>query len=237
MITDKTVFILGAGASKPYGYPTGGDLRKKICKEFTQKGSYFKRDDIYRQSQLALAEPFIKQFSDAGTNTSIDLFLARLNPDDKKKFTNIGKTAISFFILEAECASKFGEDMNDRTEDWYAPLLNKMMQKLTTHDSYEKLGDNAITFITFNYDRSLEYYIYKCFTSNFPHAPEEYTKKIGGEIIKIHHVYGKIADLPWQKTGGDSLHYGLNDFTKNIDSTIKNIKTIYEMTENVKEDI
>jgi len=30
----NTVFILGAGASKPYGYPTGQELREYICKEF-----------------------------------------------------------------------------------------------------------------------------------------------------------------------------------------------------------
>jgi hypothetical protein len=30
----NTVFILGAGASTPYGYPTGQELRDYICKEF-----------------------------------------------------------------------------------------------------------------------------------------------------------------------------------------------------------
>jgi hypothetical protein len=239
MITDKTVFILGAGASNPYGYPTGNELREKICKEFTKKGSYFKPNDIYKQNLLRIAKQFTDRFHKAGAQTSIDLFLKRLTPDEQNKFTNIGKTAISFFILEAECASKFDEYMEEekRKHDWYAPLLNKMMQKLTTHDSYEKLGDNAITFITFNYDRSLEYYIHKCFTNNFPDAPKEYIKKIGDEIIKIHHVYGKIADLPWQNPGGYFQQYGPNNFAVYVEDTIRNIKTIYEMTEDIKEDI
>jgi len=34
MITEDTVFILGAGASFPYGYPTGQGLRIQLCKEF-----------------------------------------------------------------------------------------------------------------------------------------------------------------------------------------------------------
>ena len=33
MIETKTVFVLGAGANAPYGYPTGAGLRKEICKK------------------------------------------------------------------------------------------------------------------------------------------------------------------------------------------------------------
>ena len=33
MITQQTILVLGAGASKPYGYPTGADLKKLICNE------------------------------------------------------------------------------------------------------------------------------------------------------------------------------------------------------------
>lgn len=239
MIKDKTVFILGAGASSPYGYPTGSELREKICKDFTRKDSLFKPGDIYWEMQRELAEQFTKRFSNAGANTSIDLFLARLNPAGKQKFTNIGKTAISFFILDAEIESKFDENMKEvkKSQDWYAPLLGKMMSKLTAHDSYSDIEGNNVTFITFNYDRSLEYYIHRCFTSTFPDAPEDYLQKIGNEIIKIHHVYGKIADMPWQKTGADSLLYRPERFTEYIDNTIKNIKTIYEISKFVKEDI
>ena len=32
MITMPTVFILGAGASKPYGYPTGSELKNIILR-------------------------------------------------------------------------------------------------------------------------------------------------------------------------------------------------------------
>ena len=34
MITKPTVFILGAGASKPYGYPTGDGLKDFIVDQF-----------------------------------------------------------------------------------------------------------------------------------------------------------------------------------------------------------
>ena len=35
MITKKTVLILGAGASQPYGYPLGEELRRRICNNIT----------------------------------------------------------------------------------------------------------------------------------------------------------------------------------------------------------
>jgi hypothetical protein len=36
MITEETVFILGAGASMPYEYPTGAGLKKMICDRFNE---------------------------------------------------------------------------------------------------------------------------------------------------------------------------------------------------------
>ena len=37
MITEKPVFILGAGASCPYGFPSGAQLRENICLKFNDK--------------------------------------------------------------------------------------------------------------------------------------------------------------------------------------------------------
>ena len=34
MIERPTLFVLGAGASEPYGYPTGAELRRYICDIF-----------------------------------------------------------------------------------------------------------------------------------------------------------------------------------------------------------
>ena len=35
MIKTKTVFILGAGASCPYGFPLGTELRQEICQYYS----------------------------------------------------------------------------------------------------------------------------------------------------------------------------------------------------------
>jgi len=56
MIRQKTVFIIGAGASKPYEYPTGQELRERIISDFLA----WKRL-LYNSWQEA-ADGFLKTF-------------------------------------------------------------------------------------------------------------------------------------------------------------------------------
>ena len=41
MFTNKTVFILGAGASWHYGYPTGEELVKQVIKRYELAEKFF----------------------------------------------------------------------------------------------------------------------------------------------------------------------------------------------------
>jgi hypothetical protein len=79
MIKEKTVFILGAGAGVPYGYPTGEGLRKYIRSDFTSRFKDLCNHLISASSRniwLDKVEKFTKSFNDS-SNLSIDLFLAR----------------------------------------------------------------------------------------------------------------------------------------------------------------
>ena len=88
MSVDKnTVFVLGAGASYPYGYPTGAELRESLIKkpffhDPTNKKDltgYFRRD--FKKSMML----------------SIDSFLAKNQNHGK-----MGKIGIAKFIIEKE---------------------------------------------------------------------------------------------------------------------------------------
>jgi len=37
MMKDNVILILGAGASKPYGLPTGKELKEEICDSFVMR--------------------------------------------------------------------------------------------------------------------------------------------------------------------------------------------------------
>jgi hypothetical protein len=43
--------------------------------------------------------------------------------------------------------------------DWYKELFNLMDEKLRGPDAYLDFKENKVDFITFNYDRSLEYFL------------------------------------------------------------------------------
>lgn len=193
MIRQNTVFILGAGASQPYGYPTGLGLRKKIL-----HGGAVLKDCLHGNWQRAV-DDFITTFQRSSI-TSIDLFLSR-----NSEFINIGKPAIVKAIIDGEKGSRFREEMvnpndpsqDNRKEDWYSFIYQEMTKELTSKNDYQKLAENNVTFISFNYDRSFEHFLAESFVNSFHGIDGE---KLYGVLrkIKIIHVYGKIAPLPWE---------------------------------------
>lgn len=124
MITERAVFVLGAGASKPYGYPTGAELRNEICSNFVNQyhANVLRGESshTHREMRLRSVRGFTETFFKSSTK-SIDLFLSR-NPD----FAEFGKLAIIASILDAEAKSTFREEMPKPDQDWYSHLFNRM---------------------------------------------------------------------------------------------------------------
>ena len=221
MIKEETVFILGAGASKPYGYPTGAELRKIIINEFHNQDHFNSLNnldlDISKEYTINYIDDFINKFKLSSTK-SIDLFLSR-NP----KFMDIGKLAIKLSIYNSELGSIFREKV-EREEDWYSYLFDRLTNESTASDQYI-ITDNRIKFITFNYDRSLEHFLYESMINSYS---EMDTGIIEHEVkkIKLIHMFGTISPLPWQENGG--LAYRKNKvFIDNAD----NLDIIYNKTD------
>jgi len=219
MITIDTVFILGAGASKPYEYPTGKELRLDIYSNSVEQINKFKQVTTYRIKDLLFeTSKFTETFFNSSV-PSIDLFLAR-NPH----FSDVGKLSIVLSILEAEKKSKFRENISDINQDWYSYLFHRLTEELNTPDSYNDIVTKTVSFITFNYDRSLEYFLYESLSNSFSSVPED---RIINKLkqIPVYHVYGVIDKLPWQ---GGSTAYRKG---KNLAAVMKmkdNIKIIHE---------
>jgi hypothetical protein len=225
MITKKTVFILGAGASVPYGFPTGKGLRALICENFVNKIRSLAAKENDRPAYIDYtgneAENFVHAFLKSSTRC-IDLFLAR-NP----RLSEQGKIAIVLNILEAEQKSTFREAMGPEKEkeDWYFYLFNRMTEKLTDAEGYKQFSGNKVSFVTFNYDRSLEHFLWESLTNSFLFAPRD---KIIEQIkkIPIFHVYGALGGgLAWDRP---SLSYGPDFGISLVDELSKNLRTIYE---------
>ena len=94
-------------------------------------------------------------------------------------------------------------------------------------ESYNKFYQNKVAFITFNYDRSLEYFLYESLKNSFSSAP---VQKIHDQFskIQIFHVYGAVDKLPWQD--GWFTQYREEPSFSTIAALRKNIRIVHEKT-------
>lgn len=225
MIDKATTFILGAGASVPYGYPTGFELRNDIIDKFPSR---YKRllsdgrvDEIEAEDMVNRASEMVEKFRDS-TNPSIDLWLSR-NPE----YADLGKIAIALSILECEKQGKINTAIMAGSQDWFSTLFAKMTEVLRAPGDAESFSENAVVFVTFSYDRSLEHLLYQALTNSFNTVrPAEIGKMLGK--LMICHVYGQVDSLPWQ---GGSRPYGSDCTYYGTQKTVEGIKIIGERTD------
>ena len=215
------VFIIGAGCSVPYGFPTGTMLMQNL-KNFDY-GRKFPRDpndssdiflvDLYQehfgysstdnkikyQSDYAKVLPYpeheklynqlmdeiVLPFSRSirrSMMVSTDEFLKNRLSQEKSNEADFGKRLIAYEILKAEQASQLGNI------DWIQHLLSRIDQQ----SNWEEILKQTV-FLTFNYDRVLEYCIFLYLTSD-----KQYSDADAHSFIKemqIHHVNGFIGSL------------------------------------------
>jgi len=197
MINTATVFIIGAGASYPYGFPLGIELRQLAYTFAEPMFQQFEKEmgEGILYDVIQLAKEFSKRFRESG-DQSIDWFLKKF-----PRYSLIGKFLILNHILQAENDSKFLEEMSEETrkQDWYWYLYNEMSKYPKGDTDPNLFLLNRASFITFNYDRSFEHFFFTSFSNG--HNFENY-KTTALELFKkipIHHIYGKVAQLDWEK--------------------------------------
>lgn len=226
MITDyNTVFILGAGASCPYGFPTAEGLKNDICTNYSKKIRHL-REDI-NPEQL---NGFINLFKYSG-EISIDNFLARYEKLDKFKYViSHGKAAIFISISNFERNSPLYNDFLQIRDDWYGWIYRKMRP----FNDISDLSKNKVSFITFNYDRSLEHYFLTSLCNSFGYVNKSIImEKLSS--IPIVHVYGELGSL--EEMDDNYLSFGGKCNFIEISKFKDNIKTMYERNENRNEKI
>ncbi|MBN1362428.1 MAG: hypothetical protein JW993_17665 [Sedimentisphaerales bacterium] len=232
MIEKRTVFILGAGASRPYGLPTANELRCDIISDFRK--SYGNHLIAYREAEkervrrgypmTSDATAFLVAFDGPNNMESIDLFLSR-----QPRFQRIGKLAISLNILRHERESRFGHNAEKPDRDWYSLVYHRMTLECISKDGYRGFGRNKVAFVTFNYDRSLEHFLFRSLHSFEDATSESVREQIGR--IAISHVYGKLAPLPWQDSDSSRiLEYGADDVKSygKLPDMIQNLYVVHE---------
>ncbi len=187
MITKPLVLILGAGASRPYGFPMGREMVREattsvscedepltIAGDLQQRGGVA-RDDFegFQQAMKAALPP------------SIDAFI-----ETRPQFEEIGKTVIAYLLIRRETDTAFydREIANPGGEAWYGYLLD-----LLHTPTFDEFADNKLTIVTFNYDRSLEFCLLEALQSRYNRSREDCLAAL--ESIPIIHLHGSLGSL------------------------------------------
>ncbi len=192
MIDIPTVFILGAGASKPYGLPTSIELTSYAATHILDRNSIDVRNARLKDLGAPPPEDFIEmaQHLQSIRTMSIDEWVAR-NP----KYFESGRIAIAYVISRQE-----GQDRSiAKNQDWLADLWVNYLS--TDCLKIQDLKNNEVSFITFNYDRSLEHYLYQLISHTYSRASAEEVLKVANDF-KIIHVHGQVGYLTWQTSDG-----------------------------------
>lgn len=248
MFKSKTLFVVGAGASKEVNIPIGTELAEEIAHllyfEFDhvsrlKKGDYKIFDSLKKfLNDTEILNGYLKAARQISEGiylaSSIDNYIDIHQHDSK--ISLCGKVAIVRTILNAEKNSslyldrmKSNEPINFQKieQTWYVQFAKILFEQVTL----DKLDDlfNNIAIVCFNYDRCIQYFLIRAISSLYS-IPHEKAQKIV-EGIKIFHPYGSIGNLPISGSA-NGIEFGASTDYLNIIDLSKSIKTY---TEQIKE--
>lgn len=211
MIEKNTVLILGAGASSPFGFPLGRELANQIA------------DSLFEPTETELGQllldwcplfpsrhlkDFAARLHDSHRD-SVDVFL-----EHNSIFLDVGRISIAATLI------RFEEPDALQDGDWYRNLFNAMQ---TPFADVEK---NKLGVITYNYDRSLEYYL--CDKLRYAYGKDIAECRSKMSSIPIVHLHGKMGNFLETSDSGNYRNYNQRVNFGTVIMSARNIKIIHE---------
>ena len=244
------VFVIGAGCSVPYGFPTGTmlmqnlknfdygrkfprdpndssdiflvdlyqehfgysstDNKRQYGKDYAWVLPYTEHENFYNQLMDAIVLPFSRSIRHS-MMVSTDEFLKNRLGQKQNEQADFGKRLIAYEILKAEQTSRLWNI------DWIQHLLSRIDQQ----PNWEEILKQTV-FLTFNYDRVLEYCIFLYLTSDKQYADADAHSFI--KKMQIHHVNGFIGSL-------EEIPFGAVENGK-YQEIAKRMETVWEKRQN-----
>jgi hypothetical protein len=181
VILKPTVFILGAGASHPYGYPLGAELVTKIMDLTGPGGGLF---HLLKGEENPILAQFHRRLAGSEVD-SIDDFL-----ESNTKFATFGKICIAAGL------TVWGAPHNHlpvSAYHWYRYLWGRLHQGAPTTKEFRS---NRIKVVTYNYDRSFERYLTNVLANTYPdfEEDEKAAGALAAEVVPVVHLHGSLGD-------------------------------------------
>ena len=265
MLNENICLVLGAGASFESGLPMGTELIYLIAQEAREASSkrydslYFSAFDrvVGGNKDAAHLQNLLKIYSDVLENaypSSIDEFIVANQTENFKEITKLG-IAIVLNSFENDNNTFEREDRevgrNDTKkqirvpkQNWYQQLWNHISSGCYNLDQLKK-SLSKLRILTFNYDRSLEHFLYCCalnmygkFTWNqfgIGSTNKDEIDKIFESCLKIDHIYGQLGRLEWQSNELGMLSVYGDQFGAKSPISIQRLIGVAESIKTLKE--
>lgn len=251
MFETRTLFIVGAGASKEAKLPSGKQLATKIADMLNFKFEHGRtqisgdveitdalRYHVRREDgQPGDINPYLNaggQISDAMPQaTSIDNFIDVHRGNHMIELC--GKLAIVHSILEAEQKSslffengQLNRNINFKNIQgtWYDKFLRLLAEGCRRNNVVDIFQN--VSFIIFNYDRCIEHFLFYAMKNYYGIQDGEAASIM--HTLSIIHPYGTVGHLPWQ-TDSNSIPFGGRSYGKNLLALAGEIQTFTERVE------
>ena len=230
MIVKDTVFVLGAGASAPYGFPTGCELAQRICRHLQvgKSGTRFVDTDLSRailgtfhhlNLEPRLLQDFEPAFRLAGCS-SLDEFV---QPPGNRRFLQLVKAATIIELVKCEKDDELTPtDRNRRGRDWYEYLFRLMR----TEDP-GSFTQNQVKVITFNFDRSFERRLF-LFLRSFYGISDNEAAQLRFAVPTIH-LHGSLGGEKWlNENRPESRDYVPEASGEQLRALLKALRIVHE---------
>ncbi len=158
-----------------YGYPLGWQLKERIIQYCLSKPPDCAPPEKRAETWDKL-EQFGRRF-DQDQSATIDAFLSTLRREDE--LGRHGRMAIVAVL-------RTYEHCYEERKEWY----EKNFEFLES-----KPNSNSLKVVTFNYDRSFEFFLSRSIERHH-NIPAQEARKRFQQLVEIEHVYGCFADLP-----------------------------------------
>lgn len=218
--TKRVVLVLGAGASKPYGFPLGRD--------FLHTGQYLNANELDLVSgagvEISQLEDFQRELLRSGV-PSIDRFLEFQAAAGVNTFEKLGKAVIAVTLARNEDARSlhYPRRQDDNLDPpWYDYLLDRLAGA-SAPDTL--LSESHISIVTFNYDRSFEFWILRALQSRF--RWDIATALDCLRRLSVVHVHGSLGGSP--SDGAVFREYGAVRSSVELDQCISSIRIVHEV--------
>lgn len=244
-MSNKTVYIVGAGASCEVNMPIGETLKKQISDllvmNFSRSSFSGGNQELFyalqglSENSIEDLQAYCKECRYISDNMhlaiSIDNFIDSNRGNDKLALC--GKIGIVEAILKAERKSTIyydsrvgNSEMNYSKLDgtWYLHLFRTITENCALEDLEERFSN--ISMIVFNYDRCIEHVLLNTLAKYFRIPISEAVKLV--QMIEIIHPYGTVGELPEFANGKPSIEYGGEFGHRRYVETAKNIYTFTE---------